>query len=133
MKPYKSIIYLFSITFAFMFTACTTYVTPEPLTDFVPQGLTMDQVRTDIVDGCTERKLVLKEISDNEIEARFSKVDMWITFIIKYDTNQYTISYKDSQNLKSSDGKIHGKYLNWRNNINKSIQEELSKTKFLMK
>jgi hypothetical protein len=116
-----------------MFTACTTYVTPEPLTDFVPQGLTMDQVRTDIVDGCTERKLVLKEISDNEIEARFSKVDMWITFIIKYDTNQYTISYKDSQNLKSSDGKIHGKYLNWRNNINKSIQEELSKTKFLMK
>lgn len=130
MKPYKSIIYLFSITFAFLFTACTTYVAPTPVTGLVPQGLTKEQVRRDIADGCSDRNMTYKDISDNEIEAVFSKGNMFVVMTIRYDATQYTIIYKDSQNLKAKKGKVHGKYLNWVKNLNKSIQNELSNTKF---
>jgi hypothetical protein len=130
MKPYKSIIYLFSITFAFLFTACSSYVAPTPVTGLVPQGLTKEQVRRDIGDACQSRDMTYKDISDNEIEAVLSKGKMFVVMTIRYDATQYTIIYKDSENLKAKKGKVHSKYLKWVNNLNKSIHNELANTKF---
>jgi hypothetical protein len=130
MKSYKSITSLLAITFAFLFTACSSYVAPTPVTGLVPQGLTKEQVRRDIGDACQSRDMTYKDISDNEIEAVLSKGKMFVVMTIRYDATQYTIIYKDSQNLKAKKGKVHGKYLNWVKNLNKSIQNELLNTKF---
>ncbi|MEE1285687.1 MAG: hypothetical protein UHD07_02295 [Ruminobacter sp.] len=130
MKSYKSITSLLAITFAFLFTACSSYVAPTPVTGLVPQGLTKEQVRRDIGDACQSRDMTYKDISDNEIEAIYARGNMFIAFTIRYDASQYTIIYKDSENLKSKKGKIHSKYLKWVNNLNKSIHNELANTKF---
>lgn len=130
MKSYKNITYLLAITFALLFTACTSFISPQPVTSMVPHGLTKEQVRIDIADGCDIRNMTYKDISDNEIEAVHSRENISISFSIKYDESQYTIMYKDSQNLATDDGRVHSNYLRWVNNLKKSIDIELSKTKF---
>ncbi|MCF6308961.1 MAG: hypothetical protein L3J19_00575 [Sulfurimonas sp.] len=47
---------------------------------------------------------------------------------IKYDTNTYTISYKESSNLKYDREKqtIHQNYNGWITNLNQAIQSQLT-------
>lgn len=48
------------------------------------------------------------------------------TVDIQWDQSSYLITYKDSQNLKFKDAKIHGNYNVWVRNLNLDIQRSLA-------
>ena len=45
---------------------------------------------------------------------------------IKYDTKQYSITYKDSQGLKYDGSQIHRNYNNWVQNLDNRIRAQLT-------
>lgn len=46
---------------------------------------------------------------------------------IVYDAKVYNINYKTSTNLNAGNGKIHSNYNGWVENLNKAIQQELTR------
>lgn len=91
----------------------------------VEGNLTMEQVKKEIMAAGRPRGWRMKEIAPGHLEAiiyvraHMAKVD------IKYNTKEYSIHYKDSDNLKYKEGKIHKAYNNWITNLDRDIQLEL--------
>jgi len=92
--------------------------------------LTMEQVKLAIIRGGADRNWSMAPagpghmIGTLSIRAHVAIVD------IKYDAEKYSITYKDSTNLKyskNSDGTeyIHSNYIGWINFLKKSINREL--------
>jgi len=48
---------------------------------------------------------------------------------IKYDTKTYSITYKDSMNLKYNGATIHSNYNGWITNLDNAIKRELAELK----
>ncbi|HKJ71390.1 MAG TPA: hypothetical protein VKA55_06525 [Gammaproteobacteria bacterium] len=53
------------------------------------------------------------------IRSHMAKVD------INYSTKGYSITYRDSKNLKHHDDKIHSNYNGWVQNLDRAIQQQL--------
>ena len=92
----------------------------------IPGGLSDAQIVTAIQAGGKTRGWVVKKLARGHLEAtlfvrsHIAKVD------INYDGEQYSITYKDSTNLKYKDGKIHRNYNSWVKNLDTDIQREMA-------
>jgi len=56
-----------------------------------------------------------------ELRAHTAEID------ISYGLNEYSINYKDSDNLNYSKGRIHSNYNGWIQNLERTINNELSR------
>ncbi|MDZ7668583.1 MAG: hypothetical protein U5Q16_03880 [Gammaproteobacteria bacterium] len=91
----------------------------------VPAGSTMSEVYDAIVEGGKVRGWKIRQIEPGHAEgtlfvrSHVAKVDVF------YDTDSYSIEYKDSENLEYEDGTIHGNYNKWVQNLDGDIQRAL--------
>lgn len=91
----------------------------------VPAGTTMSEVYDAIVEGGQVRGWKVRQIEPGHAEgtlfvrSHVAKVDIF------YDTDGYSIEYKDSENLEYEDGTIHGSYNKWVENLDGDIQRAL--------
>jgi hypothetical protein len=88
--------------------------------------LTMDQVKTAIMQAGTALGWTMKPVSDGHIvgtlfvRRHMAKVD------INYSTKSYSISYKDSQELQYDGNQIHSNYNGWVQNLQRNIDGRLT-------
>jgi len=93
---------------------------------------TVQDMREAIVKGCAERNWRVVEKDANTIEAtNVVRNKHTVVVSIPYTETSYTINYKDSTNMNyrpKSDGtfSIHPNYNNWVNNLDQSIQKQIS-------
>lgn len=89
------------------------------------QSLTMEDVEKAIIEGARVRGWQAQVLKPGHIEAvlyvrsHVAKVD------IRFDTKNYSISYKDSVNLDYKNGRIHRNYNKWVMNLNSDIQSKI--------
>jgi len=91
----------------------------------IPSGLDMASVRNAIIEGCGARNWVAKEIEDGELQCTVQVRSHTAVVDINYNTENYSITYAHSVNLKYKDGKIHRNYNSWVQNLNGDIQNAL--------
>ena len=90
-----------------------------------PDGLTMKQAEAAIIRGGAARGWQMRTVSPGrlvgtlKIRAHTAIVD------IAYDTKTFSITYKDSQNLKYDGTNIHSNYNGWVTNLANSIQAQV--------
>ena len=93
----------------------------------VPDGLTSKEVRNAIIQGAANRTWVAKRVEAGHIVATLHIRSHMAQVDIYYDENQYSIRYKNSDNLKYKNGYIHRNYNGWIEFMNGDIQNELQK------
>lgn len=90
----------------------------------VPKGFSMTQIKKVIVRAGAKRNWVIRESSPGVMEGVLNVRKHMVKVDVRYDLNQYSITYKDSLNMKHRDGKIHKKYNAWVQNLNTDIQTQ---------
>jgi len=91
----------------------------------VPAEKTLSEVYDAIVEGGLVRNWKIRQIEPGHAEgsllvrSHVAKVDIY------YDTDNYSIEYKDSENLEYEDGTIHGNYNKWVQNLDRAIQQAM--------
>ncbi len=102
---------------------------PEPIQ--VPSGKSLVQVRKAIHKAIFDKGWEAKEISPNEIEAKYTKSGKGKEYVavvtIRYDAKTVRITYKDSKDLdynKAKD-KIHPTYNRWVQFLERNIRADL--------
>lgn len=82
-----------------------------------------------IIDGCLERGWSPQKVKDGEIEATLHVRSHTAVVSIPYTAEGYQIVYKSSENLNynPADKTIHSNFVNWVNNLNRSISRRLVK------
>lgn len=80
-----------------------------------------------IIEGCIERGWSPKKINDSEIEASIHVRSHSAVVRIPYTATGYQILYKSSENLNydAADKTIHGNFVNWVRNLDRSISKRL--------
>lgn len=95
----------------------------------VPTGstdVTMEQVKNAIIRAGAGLGWQMKPIERGHIlgvlylRSHVAKVD------IRYDSETYSITYKDSTNLEYQDGKIHSNYNGWIQNLDTAIRNQIT-------
>lgn len=86
---------------------------------------TVQQVEAAILSATRKRGWSPRIIKPGLIEASISVRSHRATIEIPYSSSQYSIHYKDSQNLNYDDGSIHRNYNNWVVKLGRTIQDEL--------
>ncbi len=94
----------------------------------IPQGIDPGKIENAIVMGGKQRGWLSKKVTDRHLEATINVRKHSATVDIKWTDAGYSITYKDSQNLKYKDGKIHSNYNIWVRNLNLDIQKSLTQT-----
>ena len=69
---------------------------------------------------------MMKEVEPGHIVATLALRSHIAKVDIKYDKKSYSITYKDSENLNYNGKSIHSNYNGWIQNLNRSIQAQLS-------
>lgn len=95
----------------------------------IPAGLDMKAIGDAIIDGCSTRNWQASLVEAGHmqctlyIRSHMAKVD------IRYDTETFSITYADSDNLKynAEKNKIHRNYNSWVQNLRGDINNELLK------
>jgi len=104
----------------------------EPVFDIINAEIvsttteTMDSVKKAIVSGGATRKWRMKEISPGHLEAQITVRSHTAKVDIVYSEKNYSITYKESTNLKYNNGKIHKNYNKWIRFLDVAIQKSLS-------
>jgi len=93
----------------------------------VPAGLDLTAVRNAIIDGCSVRSWVAQEVEDGMLQCTVQVRSHTAVVDISYSTENYSITYAHSVNLKYEDGEIHRNYNSWVQNLNGDIQNALLK------
>jgi hypothetical protein len=96
-------------------------------TTYSGNQLKLNDIELAIITGAHKRGWVSRAIKPGLIESRISNKGRGAVVEIKYSVENYSISFKSSENLNEDDGSIHKKYNKWVLNLNKSIQSELGK------
>lgn len=92
-------------------------------------GYTLDEVRQAIIGACQERGWSPRLENDNEIIASILvRAVHYAEVSITFDTNHYSIKYRDSRELKYNPQKhtIHRNYNRWIAMLSDSIQRRFS-------
>ncbi|GHS87470.1 hypothetical protein FACS189487_03680 [Campylobacterota bacterium] len=90
--------------------------TVTPIYNKTPQ-----QMEKAIIAGCTDKGWVCQKVSNGVFEGRLYVRSHMALVSILYGGEDFKIVYKDSQNLKYNNGKIHAQYNAWVRNLEKSI------------
>lgn len=101
----------------------------DPIVDIedspVPAGLTMKQIKKAIIRAGAQRKWIIRESSPGVMEGILNVRKHMVKVDLRYDRKTYSITYKDSVNMKFRGGLIHRKYNAWVQNLNTDIQTNL--------
>lgn len=89
------------------------------------QQLTMDDVERAIIEGARVRGWQPRVVAPGHIEAILYIRSHVAEVDIRYDTEKYSITYKNSSNLDYKNGKIHRNYNKWVQNLNNDIQSKI--------
>ena len=91
----------------------------------VPDGLTMEQVRKAIQRGGSRRGWIVRQSAPGHLIATLHVRKHMVETDITFDQSTYSITYRDSENMKYTEGRIHGRYNSWVHNLDGDIQREL--------
>ncbi len=91
----------------------------------IPQGLTQDKIVKAIKAGGAQRGWVIDEQGPGHLLATLNIRSHTVRADIHYDSTSYSITYKDSVNMKFKKGRIHGAYNKWVSNLEGDIQRAL--------
>ena len=94
-------------------------------------SLSASQVKKAIVEGAAKRNWVTRELSSGVITATLTVRSHVATVDIPYNGSNYSIVYKNSENLdyNADKGTIHNQYNNWVNYLKHDINLALSQIK----
>ena len=89
---------------------------------------TEEQVRTAIMQAGSTLGWTMKPVSDGHLVGTLFLRKHMAQVDIKYTTNSYSITYKDSQELSFDEeaGTIHSNYNGWIQNLQKNIDSRLT-------
>ena len=98
----------------------------EPI--IAPNGkhLTLKEIEKAIMTAGLTLGWEMKPIQPGLIEATLRKRSHVAIVNITIDTRFNNITYKESENLKYHAGKIHVKYIEWVENLNKAIKAQIT-------
>ena len=101
----------------------------QPIQDIegapIPNGLTMTQIKKAIIRAGAKRNWIIRESSAGVMEGLLNVRKHMVKVDIRYDRNEYSITYNASANMKHKAGLIHKKYNAWVQNLNTDIQTQL--------
>lgn len=89
------------------------------------QALTVDQVEVSIIKAGKVRGWVMRVQKPGHIVARLSPRTHMVELDIFYDSDSYSIVYKDSAEMNYKKGKIHASYNKWVANLDRDIRGTL--------
>jgi len=110
---------------------CVSVVAPvsnverQPISASKP-SLTLDEVGNAIVRAGASLSMTMQKVRPGLITATYTPRGLSATMEIRYDTRQYSITYKDSQGLKYDGSQIHKTYNNWVRSLDNRIRVQLS-------
>lgn len=87
---------------------------------------TMDKVKGAIISAGTRLGWQMKPVADGHMVATLFLRGHMAQVDIKYTTESYSITYKDSSNLKYDGTNIHKNYNGWIQNLDRNIRVALS-------
>ena len=91
----------------------------------VPAGLSMEQVRKAIQRGGAKRGWIVRQTAPGHLIATLNVRKHMVQTDVTFDQSTYSITYRDSDNMKYTEGRIHGRYNSWVHNFDGDIQREL--------
>ncbi|USD21648.1 hypothetical protein MJO52_00470 [Microbulbifer variabilis] len=131
MKNFKKI--LFSAAFALTLAGCTSNPVMNIQERSIPDRLdgsaqTQDTIKKSIIAGCIARNWTCREVAPGQIIASINVRKHHAEADIKYDIDNYSITYKDSDLLDYNEKyyTIHRNYNRWVRNLNDAIIKQLS-------
>lgn len=89
-----------------------------------------DDMRRAILAALHSRQWTVERADPGNVMALINRRSHQAEISIPYSASSYSIHYRDSQNLGYKNGKIHRNYNKWIHNLDRSIQQELSKPSF---
>ena len=91
----------------------------------IPAGLSNAKIVKAIQTGGAQRGWVVTEEGAGHLLATLNIRSHTVRADIKFTSSSYSITYRDSQNMKFKKGKIHGNYNKWVRNLDGDIQRAL--------
>jgi len=107
-------------------TAPITNVDDAVIPTVAGKTLTQEQVRSAIIRGGGALGWQMKDEGPDKLVATLLIRTHTAVVDIPYSTTSYSIKYRSSINLDESGGKIHSNYNGWIQNLQKSINTQLS-------
>ena len=109
--------------------ACTSKpilnVSNEPIVVASGRTATMDNVRDAILRAGSKLGWQMTPAAPGVVDGRLNLRDHVAMIDVKYDTQSFSIVYRDSTNLDYRNGQIHRNYNGWIENLNREIRAEL--------
>jgi len=88
--------------------------------------VSLDDVGNAIVRAGTSLNMQMLKVGPGLITATYTPRGPSATMEIKYDTKEYSITYKDSQGMRYDGSQVHKKYNIWVHNLDNRIRAQLS-------
>jgi hypothetical protein len=86
----------------------------------------LDEIGNAIVRAGASLSMTMQKVRPGLVTATYTSRGLSATMEIRYDTRQYSITYKDSQGLKYDGSQIHKTYNNWVRSLDSRIRVQLS-------
>ena len=106
-------------------TAPIYNVTNQAIASSGGKPRTLEEVKTAIVESGSARGWTMKEIGPGHLEGRLHVRVHTAVVDVKYSTTNYSITYKDSHQLKYDGTDIHRNYNSWVENLQSEIDKRL--------
>jgi len=124
---YKKIV--MAIGMALLVAGCNTQpivnITDQPVVTAAGKPPADDLVRNAIVRAGNASGWVMTPVSPGLVSGRLIVQDHVAVVDVRYSEKLYSITYKDSTNLKFRDGQIHKAYNAWIATLDRDVRNEL--------
>ena len=90
------------------------------------KGVSASQIQKAIIKAGSKRGWRIRPIGSGQLQGSLRVRAHTATVLIRFNTKKYSITYKDSTNLKSDGARIHGNYNKWVATLSQDINFELS-------
>lgn len=91
----------------------------------VPGGLSDAQIEQGIIQAGAQRGWVIEPVAAGLLLGTLNIRTHTVRVDIRYTASTYSITYKDSENIKFRNGRIHGAFNKWVRKLNADIQQAL--------
>ncbi|MEG3112881.1 hypothetical protein SC127_19325 [Pantoea sp. T14] len=111
---------------ATLLTGCAGTAPIHNVNQSLSQRYTDNQMKVAIIEAGIGRKWVMTPVAPGILNGRLSQRGFTANIRVTYTDQSYIIQYVSSENLKAENGKIHGNYNRWINNLDQDIQLRLA-------